>query len=153
MEFKTSQNIILYKSKYITNDKCAVLDYSALNSLKIGDIVRICMRVSKHSHIQPKITLDSPYVKILQIEDEHIFSEITNICRYSPDFYYPLRTGEKIWIKFCNIFEISTDEEYLTNMYVKYTGPIDSVVSDSESDKDSYADSSDSEDEHDLDDN
>lgn len=132
----------------IVNLNGRILNKTVLETLKLGQMVRISMHLSKRSPFDCRLLQDAPYVKIIEIKNQNILGEILGEMRTMPDDYFPLRAREHVWFTKSNIIEIpemTTDDElkFGTNEYVPYTGPLETVDPDYESSID--GDNSDSE--------
>jgi hypothetical protein len=141
------QSLIIHTAKNIINEQCYIYKTEVLHNLKPSIIVRIAY----------KWTHDSPYLKIIHIEDcinvnKNILGEIANINRLDSN-NYPLNVGDRIWFNPANIIEIPYGiydgeielKKYITDKKVPCSGPLfcididdsDSSISDSGSDSDS----------------
>ena len=156
---KSNQDIKLDVARRITDWDGCILNKEILKKLKVDVVVRISLHVSKKSNYRPKLESDSPYVNIREIKGKYILGKILDMHRHESENYYPLRTGEHLWFQQHNIIELplrqfpdaANDDScpnfnnFRTNEYVCYTGPLETVNYDSESSDESEDSESDSE--------
>jgi hypothetical protein len=133
-----SKHIKLDNAIRIVNEKGRVLKKDILKTIKVNQIVRISMHISKKSPYDCRLLRDSPYVKIIEINKQNILGQILDEMRTLPDNYYPLRSKEHIWFKSNNIIEFmdlpeDLEKKYGTNDFIPYTGPLETIDSDCES--------------------
>lgn len=165
---KSNQDIKLDVARRITDWDGCILNKEILKKLKVDAVVRISLHVSKKSNYRPKLESDSPYVNIQEIKGKYILGKILDMYRHESENHYPLRTGEHLWFQPHNVIEIPLLQfadaanaesrsgnaanaesspnfnNFRTNEYVCYTGPLETVNYDSESSDESEDSESDS---------
>ena len=140
--------ITLRKPITLTDEFGFYLDTAALKNLKVGDTVRIGVKIDGAVNDEDFYARDTPYVEILKFHEKagvrEICGQITDRNRNEADIKYPIRCGERIWFTEEYIFEVVVDEssrfvEFVQEEHVLATGG-NYAFSDSESDSESGSD-------------
>jgi hypothetical protein len=137
----------------VTDGSGHILHKTILNQLMPGHIVRISMHVSKNSPYDCRLDTDAPYVKILEIKQSgsnqtpFFLGVILETNRGLPEYYYPLKSHEKLWFSKTNIIEISdlsADDiaKFGTGEHIAYTGRLETIDHETSDTESEYSDSS-----------
>jgi len=157
--------LTIHIAKHIITQNCRIYKPDVLSFITIGDIVRISIQLEDNY----RWTHDSPYVKIIELEDNNILGEVYDLNRQLVNLY-PINIGDRIWFGTENIIEIPCDYlankenlvrisnvyKCITNKVVRCNGPLFTIANKEDSDSDdddNDEDSDDNSDEEGLEDN
>ncbi len=129
---KPNNDIKFHQAKRTVDQYGQVYKDDILEKITTNNIVRISMYVSKKSRFYGlyRLTHDTPYLRIIKIQERQILGEILDKFRYLAGDHYPLKTGSCVWIGKNQIIEVWCDgtlAKYKTNNYIAYTGPFETI--------------------------
>lgn len=96
-------------AKAVTNHKGIFMDRGVLDQLEAGDVVRLSLHVPGLQDDEGCVDMDAPYVMIREKEGEELCGLVMDKERTEAEHMYPVRTGERIWFKRANVYQIATD--------------------------------------------
>jgi hypothetical protein len=123
----------------VTDSHGQILRKAVLNQLRPEQVVRVSMHVSKNSPYDSRLDTDAPYVKILESkshtgsnQNPSILGIVLDRNRGLPEYYYPLKSHEKLWFSKANIIELpdlSADDiaQFGTGEHIAYTGRLETI--------------------------